>query len=275
MTSHFEVKNSPPTLLITGCSTGIGHSTAELFAKRGWRVFAGSRNPDGVKFSDANIHPIKIDVNDPASVDHCFGLLKKQRVDLDCVVNNAGYGLLLPFEDTPEDEIRKLFEANVFGLMRVSKHAAALMRERRSGVIINISSVLGTIGAPWYTVYGASKWAVEGFSESLAHELRPFNVRVKIVEPSGTRTEFHHVAYDTGLSASEPYRTRYERKRSSHARGNSGYDSPESIAELIFAAATDTSQKIRYSAPEARRILWWQRVLGRDGLWRRLAKRWA
>lgn len=265
-----------PSVLLTGCSTGIGHAACELFAQRGWTVYAGSRHPHELTFAhptparrslgEGGIFPSLIDVNDSASIDLAF----KNLPPLDCVVNNAGYGLLLPFEDTPPEEIRKLFETNVFGLMEVSRCAARMMREKKSGTIINISSVLGTIGMPWYAAYGATKWAVEGFSESLAHELRPFGVHVKIVEPGGTKTRFHDTAYDSiHPPITEAYRERYGRKQASHGSKND-YDPPERVAELIYSAATDTSWRLRHSASQARQTLFWQRVLGRDGLWKRL-----
>ncbi len=257
------------SILITGCSTGIGHATAELFAERGWTVFAGSRHPDQMTFKNASIKKVEIDVNDHASIEKCF-----QKIgDLDCVVNNAGYGLLLPFEDTPSEEIEKMFRTNVFGLMEVSRQAAKVMRVRRSGKIINIASVLSLIGMPWYAAYGASKWAVEGFSEALAHELKPFSVHVKIVEPGGVKTKFHDVAYESVRPPiTDDYRERFEKKRASHGSKND-YDPPESVAELIWTAANDNSWRLRYSAPQAKRALFWQRVLGRDGLWRRLDSR--
>ncbi len=262
------------SILITGCSTGIGHAACELFAERGWKVFAGSRNPDVLQFRNITIIPTKIDVGDGISINRCFEQLNNDGVNLDCVVNNAGYGLLLPFEDTPPEEIRKMFDANVFGLMEVSRRAAKMMRERKSGTIINISSVLGLIGIPWYAAYSASKWAVEGFSESLAHELRPFNVHVKIVEPGNTRTEFHHTAYESiHPQIQSAYREQYEQKRKAHDKHVDSYDPPENIAELILMAATDNAWRLRYCARQAKRVLFWQRILGRDGLWRRLMKR--
>lgn len=117
------------TILITGCSTGIGHETAELFAERGWQVFAGSRHPAELKFNHPAIQPSLIDVNDPSSINKFFDQLARDGISLDCVVNNAGYGILLPFEDTPPEEIEKMFRTNVFGLMEVSRHAAKMMRE--------------------------------------------------------------------------------------------------------------------------------------------------
>ena len=254
------------TILITGCSTGIGHAAAELFAERGWTVFAGSRHPEEIRFSHSRIRPLQIDINDFRSIEQAFQKLPV----LDCVVNNAGYGLLLPFEDTSHEEIEKMFRTNVFGLMDVCRRAANMMRGRRQGNIINVSSILGAIGVPWYAAYCATKWAVEGFSESLAHELKPFNVHVKIIQPTGTRTEFHSTAYDTVRpSITEDYRARFELKRATHGKKNN-YDSAESIAELIWQAANDDTWRLRYSAPQAKKMLFWQRVLGRDGLWRRL-----
>lgn len=255
------------SILITGCSTGIGHATAELFAERKWTVYAGTRTPGNQQFNNAAIQPLLLNVNDTASINLAF----KNLPPLDCVVNNAGYGLLLPFEDTSPEEIEKIFRTNVFGLMEVSRRAAAMMREKKSGHIINVSSVLGAIGIQWYAAYCATKWAVEGFSESLAHELKQFNVHVKIIEPSGTKTEFHHVAYDREFPVTAAYKEKYEKKRATHGRGKSGYDTAESIAELIWQAANDDSWRLRYSAPQAKKMLLWQRILGRDGLWKKLS----
>jgi NAD(P)-dependent dehydrogenase (short-subunit alcohol dehydrogenase family) len=255
------------TILITGCSTGIGHAACEVFAERGWKVLAGSRHPAELKFAHANISPIELDVNDVGSIERCFSKIS----ELDCLVNNAGYGLLLPFEDTPREEIEKIFHTNVFGLMDVSRHATVMMRKQGRGTMINISSVLGTIGTPWYAAYSATKWAVEGFSESLAHEMKPFGVHVKIVEPGGTKTEFHNVAYTSKAPISDVYKETFERKRGSRNTKND-YDTAENVAELIWEAANDDSWRLRYSAPQAKKALLGQRLLGRDGLWKKLAK---
>jgi NAD(P)-dependent dehydrogenase (short-subunit alcohol dehydrogenase family) len=256
-----------PIILITGCSTGIGRAASELFAEKGWTVYAGSRHPEKLHFGHPAIRPCALDVNDMTSIDSFFSSAPA----LDCVVNNAGYGILLPFENTPPEEIEKMFKTNVFGLMDVSRRAARMMREQKHGKIINISSALGLIGTSWYAAYSASKWAVEGFSESLAHELRRFNVHVKLIEPGGTRTDFHQHAYkDVTPPITEAYKEKFEKKRAS--QGSKGdYDPPEAIAELIYRAATDDSWTIRYAATQPRKLLFWQRILGRDGLWKRMA----
>lgn len=243
------------TVLITGTSTGIGHAAAELFAKSGWTVFAGSRNPDELRFANEKILPTKIEVNEPASVAHCFEEIRGRGVQLDCVINNAGYGLLLPFEDTTLEEAQTMFRCNVFGLMEVCRRAAKHMRDNRSGTIINVSSVIGQVGAPFYTVYAASKFAVEGFSESLYHEMKPFDVHVKIVEPGATRSEFHNTAYDIGDREITPeYRDIYEKKKQTHDRSAASYTPAIEVAKVLYSAATDGSWRLRYPVGRQTRV---------------------
>jgi NAD(P)-dependent dehydrogenase (short-subunit alcohol dehydrogenase family) len=271
-----------PAVLITGTSSGIGHAACELFAKRGWNVLAGSRNPEKAQFAEKNIRSMRLDVNDPASVQAMFAELEHQNVRIDCVVNNAGWGFLFPFESTPREKIEEMFRTNVFGLMEMCRHACKHMRTRgasgdgpRGGAIVNISSVLGQIGTPLYSIYCATKWAVEGFSESLAHEVARFGIRVKIVEPGGTRTHFHDVAYDTkGFALDPAYEEEYRKKVTSHDQGVNGYDTPEHVADVIYQASTDTSARMRYPVGrDPHRILRLKRLLGPERLWRLLHSR--
>jgi NAD(P)-dependent dehydrogenase (short-subunit alcohol dehydrogenase family) len=260
------------SILITGTSSGIGHAATLRFASKGWTVFAGSRNPEGLIFdhpkAKSHIIPVAIDVSDPASIASCFATLSKKAHILDAVVNNAGLGLLLPFE---------MFRVNVFGLMEVSRQAVKVMRPQKRGTIVNVSSVLGLVGMPFYAAYSATKWAVEGFSESLAHEVEQFGIRIKIVEPSGTKTEFHHQAYDTdGCPVSEPYKAWYEGKKnkSGHDRAEGRYATSEEIAALIENAVNDSSPHLRrFRVPETRQVSWGQRLLGRDWAWRVIHRR--
>lgn len=270
-----------PSILITGVSTGIGHASTIRFADKGWTVFAGSRDPSRLTFDHpkgaGEIIPVAIDVGDPASVEACFATMSKRCDILDAVVNNAGFGFLLPFEDTPREKIDEMLRINVAGLMDVSRHAVKAMRPHGNGVIVNISSVLGLVGMPFYAAYSATKWAVEGFSESLAHEVASFGIRVKIVEPSGTRTEFHHQAYQTDeYPVSAPYKAWYDRKkaRSGTDRADGRYATPEEIAAIVEKAVNDPSPHLRrHGVLEARELQWGQRVFGRDLGWRYMHKR--
>jgi short-subunit dehydrogenase len=261
------------SLLITGSSTGIGHASCEFFADKGWTVFAGSRDPKKLSFTNPSIIPVEIDVNDPASIKKCF--YRDDIKAIDCVINNAGYGLLLPFEDTPPKEIEKMYRTNVFGLMEVCRHAALLFRGKREGTILNIASAIGRIGTPFYTVYSSTKWAVEGFSESLAHELRPFNVHVKIVEPAGTHTEFHTRAYDTSdIPISNDYKKRYEEKHATRMKNvHSQYDPPAKIAALMYDAVTDGTWRLRYGVAAVEEVEELRRKIGNEALWQRMSER--
>lgn len=264
------------TILITGVSIGIGHAATLLFASKDWTVFAGSRDPKKVTFDHPNVVPVQIDVGNPASIEACFATVSKRSDILDAVVNNAGFGFLLPFEDTPREKIDEMLRINVTGLMDVSRQAVKMMRPQGHGAIVNISSVLGLVGMPFYAAYSATKWAVEGFSESLAHEVSQFGIRIKIVEPSGTKTEFHHQAYQTDqYPVSEPYKAWYIRKKkgSGHDRADGRYATPEEIAVIIEKAVNDPSLRLRYGVKEARQILWGQRVFGRDAGWKYMHKR--
>ncbi|MFH0770067.1 MAG: SDR family oxidoreductase [Candidatus Peregrinibacteria bacterium] len=246
------------TILITGTGSGIGQATAKLFARKGWCVFATDRkrasSPAG-----KNTVPMLLDVNDPRAIANAFKAIKEQADHLDCVVNNAGWGLFLPFEDTTQKETEEMYRTNVFGLMEVTRHACAIMRKQKGGTIINISSVAGQRGSPLYSVYASTKWAVEGFSEALAHEMRALGVHVKIVEPGRVKTAFFDRAYgqETLKRISDPYRAMCERKIQKHrASLASDAASAEDVAQIIFSAATDGSWRLRYPVgKEAETIL--------------------
>jgi NAD(P)-dependent dehydrogenase (short-subunit alcohol dehydrogenase family) len=270
------MQGAPKTIFITGTSTGIGHAAVMRFADRSWHVFAGSRHPEKLSFAHPRVTPVQIDVTDTGSIAAAFSTIDTHAGTLDAVVNNAGYGLLLPFEDTSTQNIEAIFRANVFGLMEVSRHAIRRMRDQGRGVIVNVSSILGTVGTPFYAAYCATKWAVEGFSEALLHEVAGFGVRVKIVEPSGTKTEFHKQAYATeNVSITEAYRAFYEHKKTSRFKAMQSYESPETIAALIEQAVLDPSLRLRYGVREVQRIAWLQRLLGRDGAWKVWHKRYG
>src|SRR5260370_25597228 len=175
--------------LVTGVSSGIGQATATRLAQNGFRTFGTVR---GEIDSHPDIELVRLDVRDRNSVDEGVASVFERAGRIDVLVNSAGAALISAAEETSADEARDLFETNVFGLMRVTQAVLPAMRAQRSGRIINISSVLGFLPAPFMSAYAATKHAVEGYSESLDHEVRGFGVRISIVEPGFTRTGLGH-----------------------------------------------------------------------------------
>ncbi len=165
----------------------MGRSTVIALAKQGFVVYAGSRTPD--KLFDIQtefIRPIKLDITDPQNIEESIGFID----EIDILINNAGYGLVSTVEDVTEKEMFDQFNVNVFGILRVCKAVIPKMRKQESGVIINISSFLGKIGLPLFTFYNASKYAVEGITDSLRYELKDFNIRVHSIMPGFFDTNF-------------------------------------------------------------------------------------
>jgi short-subunit dehydrogenase len=189
-------------VLITGASTGMGRATALYLAKNGFKVYAASRTPQ--KIDEIGIKSIKLDLTDSKSIQSAI----KEIGHIDVLINNAGYGLVSSVEELCEDEMFDQFNINVFGLLRVTKAVIPMMREKNSGVIINISSFLGKIGLPLLTMYNSSKYAVEGITDSLRYELKDFGIRVHSVMPGFFDTEFARSNLATNLETfdqSSPY----------------------------------------------------------------------
>lgn len=258
------------TILITGASTGIGKAAAELFFDRGWNVVATMRTPRNER-KDARWLELPLDVTDAASIENAkkHALEKFGRIDV--VVNNAGYGLVGTFESMGEDKISRQFETNVFGLMRVSRAFLPHLRANGSGVIVNVASMGGRLAFPFYSVYHASKWAVDGFSESLQFELSATGVRVKLVEPGAIKTDFYDrsadFTHDAQLSEyNDIVDVGIRRMNAMGAKGAS----PSIVAETIWRAATDGSRKLRYPVgTDAKSLLLIRRFLP-DGVWRNM-----
>lgn len=174
-------------ILITGVSSGIGRATAMHFTKQGCRVFGTARNPAKAQ-PIPGVELVEMDICDDASIQLGVQSIIAQAKRIDVLVNSAGVTLLGAAEETSITEAKTLFDTNLFGLLRTIKAVLPHMREQRSGRIVNVSSVLGFLPAPYMALYSASKYAVEGLSETLDHELRQFGIRVALVEPSFTKT---------------------------------------------------------------------------------------
>lgn len=242
------------TVLITGASSGIGRSTAEKFLDKGWNVVATMRRPDestGWPESD-RLQLARLDVLDPASIDGAISGAIDRFGALDCVVNNAGYGAVGPFEAASPEQIERQFGTNVYGVFNVVRAVLPHMRERKTGTIVNVASVGGRIATPLYSLYHGTKWAVDGFSESLQYELEPFGIRVKIIEPGPIKTDFYSRSADVlqkeGLTAYDDLMTKaMPRIQRFGARAAS----PDCVANAIYKAATDNSRRLRYPANSA------------------------
>lgn len=241
------------TALVTGASSGIGEATARQLLADGYRVYAGARRVDRMaKLADAGATPLALDVTDDASMVAVVRQIEAEAGAIDVLVNNAGYGSYGSLEEVPIDEGRRQFEVNVFGLARLTQLVLPKMRERRSGAIVNISSIGGKIYEPYGSWYHATKFAVEGMSDSLRLELEPFGIRVIIIEPGGIKSEWAEISRDNLLehSGSGPYA---EHARA-HARVLAGANTssivspPEAVAKVVSRALKATHPRARYPA---------------------------
>jgi short-subunit dehydrogenase len=229
--------------LITGASSGIGLVTAKALQRAGYRVFGTSRKAASI----AGITMLTCDVTDEASVKNMVAEVLKQAGRIDLLVNNAGIGLLGGAEESSTAQAQALFDVNVFGITRVTNAVLPTMRNQRKGRIVNVSSVLGLIPSPYNALYAATKHAVEGYSESLDHELRTFGIRVVLVEPGFTRTSFEEsiTKPDQPLAVYDSVRAGMELLMRNGV--NTG-DAPEVVANTVVKAATTVAPRLRYTA---------------------------
>jgi NAD(P)-dependent dehydrogenase (short-subunit alcohol dehydrogenase family) len=232
--------------LVTGASSGIGEAAARELVRAGFTVYGTSRKATaGEKRGEVVFLPL--DVTDDDSVAAAVREVVDRSGRIDVLVNNAGLGIAGAAEESSIEQARELFDTNLFGSIRMTRAVLPHMREQGSGRIINISSVLGLIPAPFSALYAATKHAVEGYSESLDHEVREFGVRVLLVEPGYTRTAFDANA----IPADEPlplYTQRREVLNVLVAEAIKGGDEPSVVGEAVVAAATATRPKLRYPA---------------------------
>ena len=250
--SSFVVKKNKKkmkkTMMITGASSGFGRATANLFHQKGWNVIATMRSPEKeTELSKLDgLLLLALDVTDTKTIDAAIrtGLDRFGRIDV--LVNNAGHGSIGALESATEQQIRQQFAVNVFGVIDVTKAVLPVMRQQGSGIIINVSSIGGRVTFPFSSLYHATKFAVEGLTESLQYELNPLGIRLKIVEPGGYKTEF------TGRSMSwfdadggEGYKTRLEKFSGLLVNWPLSENIGE-VAEAIYEAATDGTEKSRY-----------------------------
>ncbi|KXX69410.1 SDR family oxidoreductase [Flammeovirga sp. SJP92] len=249
------------TILITGCSTGIGRMTAKHFQEKGWNVAATVRsNPEQDTELNAleNVLVVTLDVTKEDTIKEAIAKTVERFGKIDVLLNNAGYGSYGILEATPEKAIRMQFDVNVIGTLLVTKNVLPYMRKAGTGTIINISSMGGKISFPLGTLYHGSKFAVEGMSEALSFELEAIGLQVKMIEPGMINTNFE-ATVSKSMNV-DPAQTEYgpflEKVMAGMQKAGSVNSEPIIVAEKIYEAATDGKKQLRYIAgPDAEQII--------------------
>ncbi|WKK20086.1 SDR family oxidoreductase [Achromobacter insolitus] len=248
------------TILITGCSSGIGRMTAKYFQERGWNVVATVRShPEQDQELNAldNVLVTQLDVTKKDTIDAAIAAGISRFGNIDVLLNNAGYGSYGLLEATPEHKMRRQYDVNVIGTMLAMQAILPHFRQRGQGTIINISSMGGKITFPLGTLYHGSKFAVEGMSEALSYELAPIGVTIKLVEPGVINTNFATSSFDMNLDPSlTEYHPVVEAVMGAFGTIAASGSEPVVVAQTIWEAATDGTQQLRYIAGEdARQII--------------------
>lgn len=264
------------TILITGASSGIGKATAIQLLKEGHTVYGAARRVENMQdIVAAGGHALRMDVTDSAEIEAGIAEIIHQQGKIDVLVNNAGYAIYGSVEETPIEDARRQFEVNIFGLARVTQLVLPHMRERRSGTIINISSVGGKIYTPLGAWYHATKHALEGWSDSLRLELTEFGIDVVVVEPGAIATEFGDVMLDPMIkrSGDGPYKKLVnalaKATKENYGRDN-GSSPPSVIAHTISKAIQTKRPHTRYAAGKMAKPLLFMRGLISDRMFDRV-----
>jgi NAD(P)-dependent dehydrogenase (short-subunit alcohol dehydrogenase family) len=247
------------TVLITGCSSGIGRETARAFLEDGWDVYATARNPADVQaLGEAGANIASLDVTDEDDVERVVERIVDEEGRIDCLVNNAGYAQLGPVEDVPVERVEDQFEVNVFGPHRLVREVLPHMRDRRTGTVVNVSSVAGRLAAPGMGVYSGSKFAMEGITDALRPEASEYGIDVVLVEPGPVDTAFTERASEEieGIERSDAYEALYSMLDDTEAVGGGGPGAValREVAETILDAANLTDPAARYPVGQVAKV---------------------
>ncbi len=242
-------------VLCTGCRSGFGLLIAVRAARAGHTVYAGLRDPSTAdRLVEASrgldVRPIALDVSDPVQRSAAISTILDAHGRIDALINNAGVALGGFFEQVSEDELRRVFDVNVFAPFALTKLCLPSMRAQRSGIVINISSMSGQAAMPGLGAYAGSKFALEGLTEALRHEMRPFGVRVVLVEPGPYKTDIFERNRQTARAAEQadnPYAPYQKRMEDLVERFESRMGDPEEVAELVVRLLSDASPSLRYA----------------------------
>ena len=243
--------------IITGCSSGIGYETSILLAKNGFKTYATMRNTDkGNKLKEiaekenVDLKIIKLDVTDDHSIKNAINEIVQETSRIDVLVNNAGNNIAGAVEELSIEEFKEQFETNFFGLIRVTKEVLPIMRKQRMGIIVNVSSIVGKMAIPLNSAYVSSKFAVEGFSESIRYELEDFGIKVILIEPGVIKSNFYENTKMSKNSLMDPNSPYYPiaQKIFDAFLPMLQYAFPtKKVADIILEAITSDNPEIRYA----------------------------
>jgi NAD(P)-dependent dehydrogenase (short-subunit alcohol dehydrogenase family) len=244
-----SVKQQGKTIFVTGSSSGLGRATAKLFSSRGWNVIATMRKPEKEKelATLPKIVLLPLDITDHQQIERAVASAMALGA-IDVVFNNAGYGMAGPLEGLTDEQMARMVNTNLMGPIRTTKAFLPYFRENGAGLFINTTSIGGLITVPFNSMYHATKWALEGWSESMAFELSQLGIGMKIVEPGGMKTDFFTRSFDTGRHSSYDALVDKVMSAITDPKQMDTYSTPEQIAEVVYEAATDGKDQLRYVA---------------------------
>lgn len=258
------------SIFITGASTGLGRAAAILFASKGWKVIATMRNPEKETELAAteNITLLPLDVTNPEQIK---STAEKALAlgDIDVVFNNAGYGLVGPLEAITDEQLVRQIDTNLLGVIRVTQAFIPYFRAKKSGLFITTTSIGGLITLPFNSVYHATKWALEGWSESMAFELNKFGIGIKTVSPGGIQTDFISRSLDWARHDDYEGLVQQVFNAFTNPERAANYSSAEQIADVVYEAATDGKDQLRYVAGNDAKAYYAQRLQVGDEVFRK------
>jgi len=242
-------KQPAKTLFITGSSSGLGRATARVFSSKGWNVIATMRAPE--KEAELGKLPgvvlLGLDITDKRQIEAAAARAVEMG-EVDVVFNNAGYGLAGPLEGTTDEQILRIVDTNLLGTIRTTKAFIPHFRKKRSGLFINTTSIGGLVAVPFNSLYHATKWALEGWGESMAFELNQLGIGMKTVSPGGMKTDFFTRSFDVGRHADYDALVSKVMGVITDPKRMETYSTPGQIAEVVYEAATDGKDQLRYVA---------------------------
>jgi len=248
-------------IFITGSSSGLGRATAKLFAAKGWKVIASMRNPDKEKelAKTSDVILMALDITEPQQIESVAQEVVGSG-GVDVVLNNAGSGLAGALEGLTDEQILRIVNTNMLGTIRTTKAFIPHFRQKRAGLFINTTSIGGRMTVPFNSIYHATKWALEGWSESMAFELNQFGIGIKTVEPGGMKTDFFTRSFDTGRHPAYDALVNKVMSIITDPKQMATYSSPEQIAEVVYEAATDGKDQLRYIAGAVAKAIYAMRL---------------